>query len=179
MNRRCYLRSILDNAVMVLLKKVPRYCLLLRNMSARPSSEFSEVLKVHNVENEEKIILIFKDCWNRQHQLTRHKTEHLGVALRRIQLTMQKVKKKRSKEKLKALAGAGSSDVAMDDIEARLYDPFGEPLSGDKSNAEAWVENSKLTIGQHCYVVRVNPPRVLSLKLSDQLLSGCPVIGKV
>ena len=136
-------------------------------------------MKVHNVENEEKMILMFEDHLNREHHLLRQKSEHLAAALKRIQLTMQKLQKKQSKKKLGASAGAGPSGVAMDDMEASLYDPSGELVPGDKSNNEAWMENSRLVIGEHCYTVRVNPPRVVFLKLSDCLLSGCPVVGKV
>lgn len=140
-------------------------------MSAKPAEDFSKVLKVRSLVHEDKLNLIFEDCWNGLHKLKRSKTEQLSVVLKRIQLTMLKVQRKRSREEVSASVGVP--------IEACLYDPAGNPVPGDRPNEEAWIEDGRLMIGSHFYTVQVNPPSILSLKLSDCLLSGCPVVPKV
>ncbi len=142
-------------------------------MSAVPVQDFSKVLKVRNLVHEDDLNLMFEDCWNVSHKLKRSKSEHLSVVLKRIELTLLKVQRKRSREKF----SKGSSVPVP--VEACLYSPLGDPVPGDKPNEEAWMDYGKLTIGEHCYTVQVNPPQVVSMKLSDCLLSGCPVVPQV
>ncbi|KAG1650114.1 2',5'-phosphodiesterase 12 [Nymphon striatum] len=49
-------------------------------------------------------------------------------------------------------------------------------ICGTTLNCDAWKSNSLFTIGDSKYVIHVNPPTVLSIKLPTEIMAGFPVV---
>lgn len=117
----------------------------------------------------DKLDLIFNDFWGARHKLVRCKDEHVSTALKRIELSILKKARKRK---------SSVNDASLP-FEVHLYTPTGDLVSGDVPNQAAWMEQGVLEVGSDRYVVRVDPPTVVSLKLPKYFMTGCPVVPEV
>ena len=128
-----------------------------------------KMLKVKRLRGD-KLNLIFDDCWGSHHELARYKAEHVGIALKRIELSIHKARKRKRKS---------YTDDASLPFEVRLYTPTGDLVGGEVPNQAAWMDQGTLEAGSDRYVVQVDPPTVLSLKLPKYFNTGCPVVPEV
>lgn len=141
-------------------------------MASSVSSQLTRNLNltVRSVEGEDHLNLIFH-LKGRYHNLLREKEESVKKTLKRLVITAFKpAKAKRSERK--------HIDTETIPIEAHLYN--GEQLVPDDTpNAQAWVEGRVLLLDGFRFTIEVNPPTILSLKLPDFAMSGCPTAPEV
>ena len=110
------------------------------------------------------------------HNLLRSKEESLGKTMKRISLTAAKAEKKEKQPKIKKQRLEDTNPP----IEAHLYcGSKSTEVAVDTPNSLAWVEGNVLIIGDAKYTVRVNPPKVISLKVSNCIMSGYPIVPEV
>lgn len=133
----------------------------------------SKAVFVRSVEGESSLTLML-EFKGRTHRLLRSKEESLGKTLQRIALTAAKTEKGRKKKK----SGHCSEEAAP--IEARLLcGSDNSEIPEATSNSSAWVEGNVLAISDKRFVVQLNLPTVLSLKIPECIMTGSPVIPKV
>lgn len=144
------------------------------------SESSNRVVKVRSVEGE-KLNVILDDCWGHHHRLLRDKNEHVSKTLNRLVLSSLKSQKRKSgntKRKHTDLEEK-PKDTPPPPIEAHLYTPSGEAVGNEIPNEAAWEDGGVLRLGSVEYKVCVNFPTVLSLKLPQYLMTGCPVVPQV
>ena len=140
------------------------------SLEARQSSQ---LVVVRSVEGEDHLNLIF-EFKGKSHVLLRQKDESLGKTLKRIVITAAKPDKiKRSLRK--------QVHTPSIPIEAHLFAGRNgqELVPEDIPNVQAWVNGSMLVLDGISYTIEVNLPSILSLKMPDFVLSGCPAVPEV
>ena len=117
----------------------------------------------------------------RTHSLLRDKSEPVLKALKRVAIAAAKSEKNVKSKKRHAHTATDDGSTADAPIEAQLHvgSCSGPAVSGELPNSLAWVEDNVLLVGGVEYNIRVNPPTVLSLRLPDFVMSGCPIVPKV
>ena len=131
---------------------------------------------VRNVEGEHqmRISLILND---HKYDMLRSKDELLKSTLRRIKIRVNQItldegntKKKRKKSQI------NSSDLEGVDVSLLIN---GRSVDGSASNNASWVDGALLQVGSFKGVVRVNPPRVISLEVPGCCMGGYAVVPRV
>ncbi|CAH1249725.1 PDE12 [Branchiostoma lanceolatum] len=131
---------------------------------------------VRCVPEEEKMAISYK-LGEGQRNLLRAKTETLGGALSRIVFNATKHLNKGKKKKKAKLEGA-TPESESNTITAQLT--FNKvKVEDDIPNSEAWQEGAILEIGEHRYVVNVNPPMVKSVVLPISIMAGFPLFPRL
>ena len=132
-----------------------------------------KVLVVRTVPEEEHLNLFYvlKD---KKHNLRRCKVEALGKTLKRICITVARPEKvKRSQRR-----HIQHQNEHATPIEAHLYNGS-HVVAEDTPNCEAWLEGRMLVVDGVRFVVRVNLPTLLSLKMPRFIMTNCAAVPEV
>ena len=123
---------------------------------------------------EEEHLSLFYILKDRKHNLRRRKDEALGKTLKRICITAARPEKvKRSQRRHMQ----HQNEHAIP-IEAHLYNGSCV-VAEDTRNCEAWLEGRVLVVDGVQYVVRVNLPTLLSLKMPRFIMTNCAAVPEV
>ncbi|XP_071792543.1 2',5'-phosphodiesterase 12-like [Asterias amurensis] len=138
-------------------------------------------LLVRCVEGEEFMTISFS-YGDKQSNLLRSKMETSDKSLSRLQNNVRKLgKSKRKPKKMKcdpAATAANDEPPPEAEIVCSLF-VNDQKVGPEVFNKDAWVEGAVLHLGDFKYSIRRNMPAIISLKLPNCVLVGCPIYPRV
>ena len=133
----------------------------------------SQILIVRLMPEDEHLNLSYV-LKGKKHKLRRYKQEALNKTLKRISITAVRPEKlKRSQRR-----HMQGQNEHMAPIEAFLLAGT-QRVADDTPNCEAWLEGRVLVVDDAQFVVCVNVPTLLSLKMPRFIMSNCPAVPEV
>lgn len=133
----------------------------------------SSILVVRTVPGEEHLSLCYV-LKGKKHNLLRYKVEELGKTLKRICITAARP------EKLKRSQRRHVEHQNKDAVPIEAHLLAGSlKVSEDTPNCDAWLDGRVLVVDDVHFIIHVNFPTILSLKMPRFIMTNCPAVPEV